>query len=184
MLEILNKRKIHPKFVNLIANIYQNDETSLFLNNEKLTDIKISSGIRQGCNLSALLLILITYKIIESIQKLNYGYEEGDINISSLFYMDDGLIFTKNEYHMSTLINRLEFICLKYGLKLNKNKCKIMIINDNNVDNSLYDIEIVNQIKYLGILIDNNKNCFQSQKNKIFQNATLFNNQIYSILGN
>ena len=38
-------------------------------------------------------------------------------------------------------------------------------------------------MKYLGVLIDNKRNCFTSQKEKTFNNALKFRNQLYSVLG-
>ena len=55
-----------------------------------MTNIDICTGIRQGCNLSALLFILVTFKIIEKIQSFT-GYTDDNFNITSLFCMDDGL---------------------------------------------------------------------------------------------
>ena len=69
---------------------------------------------------------------------------------------------------------------------LNKNKCKIMIINDKENTNltKIEDIEICKTIKYLGVLLDNKKSCFNSQKCKIFTNGLKLSNQIFSVLGN
>ena len=60
---------------------------------------------------------------------MNYGYKDDEFTISSLFYMNDGLIFTENKEDAVSIIYKLEQVSLKYGLTLNKNKCKIMIIN-------------------------------------------------------
>ena len=60
-----------------------------------MTNIDICTGIRQGCNLSALLFILVTFKIIEKIQSFT-GYTDDNFNITSLFCMDDGLNYKKN----------------------------------------------------------------------------------------
>ena len=81
---------------------------------------------------------------------------------------------------MTNFIMRLENICSKHGLKLNKGKCKIMTIFTNDTYN-FDDVELVQEIKYLGIIIDNRKDCFPSQKNKNFENAIKFNHQIYSL---
>ena len=46
------------------------DSTEQFLN-----DINITSGIRHGCNLLALLFLVVTYKIIDEINNINYGIQ-------------------------------------------------------------------------------------------------------------
>ena len=47
------------------------------------------------------------------------------------------------------LINMLENFSLRYGLQLNK--CNIMIINGEYIENIIDNIEVVHQIKYLGV---------------------------------
>ena len=49
---------------------------------------------------------------------------------------------------------------------------------------SLNGIDIVHNIKYLGVLIDDKRNCFESQKKRTFENTTKYKQQIYSVLGN
>ena len=56
--------------INIIAEIHSNDNTSLCMNNSIYAEIDINTGISQGCNLTALLFILVTYKIIEAIHLL------------------------------------------------------------------------------------------------------------------
>ena len=129
MIKILQEYKIHPKLVNLIANIYSNDKTKLYIDETFITDIDISSGIRQGCNLSSLLFILVTYKIIEKIYNIGCGIKIDRLTFSSLFYMDDALLFSTCKYKTFQLINRIETISGYYGLELNKNKCYMMIFN-------------------------------------------------------
>ena len=185
LLNILLEFNIHPKLVNFIAKTYSNDRTDLYLNNNLITNIEITSGIRQGCNLSALLFFLLTYKIIEMIDKMNIGYKDNNIKIGSLFYMDDGLIFTENIHDLKRLINGLALNCFKYGLRLHHDKCKIMIINDKNINiEKICDINVVSHIKYLGLIIDNDRKCFKTQKKKIFKQGTRLSNQIFSVLGN
>ena len=71
----------------------------------------------------------MTYEIIDKIHNLGFGFQDEHFNISSLFYMDDGLIFAENIHKLSQLIFRIENICFKYGLQLNKSKCKILSFN-------------------------------------------------------
>ena len=38
MIKVLKEKQIHPKLINLIAEIYTNDQTTLYLNKEKVVD--------------------------------------------------------------------------------------------------------------------------------------------------
>ena len=164
MIKVLHEFKINPKIVEIVSEIYKNDNTALYLNNEEIINIEITSGIRQGCNLSALLFILVTYKIIEVIHKITDGYNDEDFNIKCLFYMDDGLIMTQNPDKFSEIICRLQTISMRYGLVLNKEKCKIISYNSKNMNDKICEIDVVDKFKYLGILINNKRKCFTSQK--------------------
>ena len=77
--------------------------------------------------------------------------------------MDDGVIFAENLEDITNMTNRLYRVCLKYGLNLNKNKCKILIINDKeNIEiEKIGEINVAQNIKYLGVIIDNKKKMFQ-----------------------
>ena len=54
MIKILHEFKINSRIVEIVYEIYKNDSTALYLNNEEIINVEITSGIRQGCNLSAL----------------------------------------------------------------------------------------------------------------------------------
>ena len=54
---IMKRYGIHSSIINCIMNIYKQDETNIYFNGEKQTNIKIISGIRQGCNCSSTLFV-------------------------------------------------------------------------------------------------------------------------------
>ena len=184
MIEVLEEFRIHPKIIDVIAKIYNKDSTQMFMNNKKYVEIEISSGIRQGCNASALLFILIIYQIMEEIENLGFGYKDKNFKISSLFYMDDGIIMARSKNEVENLINKIETISLKYGLTLNHSKCSIMAVNEKDADDNIGNIEVVKQIKYLGVIVENKRKMFQGHKMKSFDKGIQFGNQLYSILGN
>ena len=82
------------------------------------------------------------------------------------------------------MANIVEKIAGKYGLKLNRNKCKIMIFNSKQKIKEIAEIEVVKNIKYLGIKIDNERKWYKSQKLKSNETALKMTNIMYSILGN
>ena len=81
------------------------------------------------------------------------------------------------------VLNKIDSICAKYGLFLNKNKCKILIFNSDSEMEEINDIKIENSLKYLGIMIENSRMCFNLQKKKMYESGLKFVNMIYSILG-
>ena len=52
----------------------------------------------------------------------------------------------------------------KYGLELNKEKSSILVYNNNENIQEIDGIKVVNKIKYIGLMVDNEKDLFKSQK--------------------
>ena len=86
------KYKIHPHIIDVIVQIYSKDVTNIFFNSIQQTQIEVSSGIRQGCNGSTSLFLLITYFIIEKIYNKLEGINTYICKVVALFFADDGLL--------------------------------------------------------------------------------------------
>ena len=184
MISTLKDFKIHTNVINVIANIYNGDQTNLKLNNEELDTINITSGIRQGCNGSALLFIIVTYKIILEIRKTGYGFKDDNIYIPALFYMDDGILLANNKTEIEELINILIKKAEECGLRLNRDKCIAMIFNKKGENEQrLQGISVEKELKYLGITINNQRQWYTSHTKKLKEKAMTLSNQIYQIIG-
>ena len=85
------------------------------------------------------------------------------MKILKLVHLDDGIIFAENLRGMTTIINRLDRVCMKFELRLNRSKCKISVISNNKSIANIEEIDIFQNIKYLGVTICNKNNCFNSQ---------------------
>ena len=86
------------------------------MDNKKQTDINISSGIRQGCNCSSTLFILITYYIIEKLYNRLREFNNNHIKIVYLFYADNGLILEDNEEETRKSIHSIRNIASEVGI--------------------------------------------------------------------
>ena len=116
------------------------------------------------------------------MEKLDKGFKDENFNISSLFYADDGMIFAKSIKEAEEVINETIRISRKYGLEINKRKCQILIYNMKEKPESIRDIEVNSKFKYLGITINDTKNCFKEQKKKMLEKARKLANMIYPII--
>ena len=83
--------KIHPKIITTIVNVYTEDSTTIKIGTTE-TNINIQNGIRQGCTGSTLLVKLITYLIIEELERNGTGFVNYLLNIKALYYADDALL--------------------------------------------------------------------------------------------
>ena len=113
---------LHSNIIDFIVNIYRQDTTEIYMNNEKQTDIDVSSGIRQGSNCSSTLFILITYYITEELYKRLKGFNNNIIKIVSLLYADDELILADNEEETRKSIQGIISMASDVGLKLIQKK--------------------------------------------------------------
>ena len=59
-------------------------------------ELDITSGIKQGCTGSTTIFKLITYKIIDKIEREGKGFENSHIKLGALFFADDGLVIASN----------------------------------------------------------------------------------------
>ena len=55
MIKTLSKVEVEGAFLNIITAIYEKPTANIILNGQKLKDLPIRSGTRQGCSLSPLL---------------------------------------------------------------------------------------------------------------------------------
>ncbi len=94
LITALMAHNIHPKIIHIITKIYTDDHTNILLNGEKQTTIHITNGIRQGCNASTFLFIILTYQIINELQKRNIGFKDDNFQIPILYYADDSLLLS------------------------------------------------------------------------------------------
>ena len=109
------------------------------------------------------------------------GFRSCNINISGLFFADDGLLLSHNIEEATRNIKLLTEISRECGLAINKSKSSIIIYNMRNQPEQIEDIQVAEEIKYLGITLTNNKNVFTKQKKQIIENAQKLANLTYSI---
>ena len=172
LIELLMKYKIHPHIIDVIVQIYSKDVTNIFFNSIQQTQIEVSSGIRQGCNGSTSLFLLITYFIIEKIYNKLEGINTDICKIVALFFADDGLLLMKSLRETKESIAVITEIAKECGLNINKEKSNIMIYNyKETTEEFIEGISVTKKINYLGITIQNKKDCFKLQKFESLEKA-------------
>ena len=182
LIDALKEYMINPHIIDLIAKIYSNDHTLVTLGNieEKM---EVNSGIKQGCTASTTLFKLITYMIMKKLEKEGDKYVVDELNISSLFFADDSLAMAKT---MAAAKKNLQLIIetsKEYGLEINKEKSSIIVYNNKENIKEIDGIKVVENIKYLGLTVDNNKfNIFKTQKEKLIDKTDKSANRTYSVI--
>ena len=122
--------------------------------------MKIENRIKQGCNGSTLLFLLVTYEIIRRLEEMNIGFKNEKFTIPILYYADDGLLLSQTIEEAKENIKLIQEIAKEYGLNIHKEKSSILIFNDKQQPESIENLKVSTSMTYLGIKITNKKRCF------------------------
>ena len=161
--------KIDGKMYRSIKALYQNTLSCVKLNNMFSGWFLTNSGVRQGDSLSPTLFALFINGLAEEIKRLNKGIMIDGKNVSILLYADDIVLLSENENDLQQMLDTMNTWCFKWKMKLNIDKSKIVhfrpkrkLKTDFIFNFGESEINIVNQYKYLGIILDENltfENC-------------------------
>ena len=125
---------------------------------------------------------LVTYKIIEYLEKKGIKYEIEGKNFNSLFFADDGMLFAKSKEEAERNLEILIEIGKEYGLYVNKEKSKVLIYGGKENCKEVGGIEVVQNLKYLGLIINNERDIYRLQKEKIEKEMKKYELLTYSTL--
>ena len=182
LIDNLKYYKCDPLLIDIIAKLYTNDSTTLSFNGEDIGDIKVQSGIRQGCTGSPWLFVMAVNQIINKILQSKLGFKSDEHYVPVLFYADDGLILTQNFNETIKLIEILETVAGDIGLRINRKKTQIIIFNMKEKPKEIEKIEVVDEIRYLGVQISNSRDCFKQYKDQKIRLAQKMSNMTYSVI--
>lgn len=155
----------------LLKNLYVNSTAMVRVDDRNSKLFNIQRGVRQGCILSPLLFnIYGEYIIRKAVDGWEGGIIIGGKKINNLRYADDTTLIAKDNQEMSELIKRVEEESLSFGLKLNRQKTKLMVIDrTNKVDGTpgVHNVETVEEIVSLGAHLNRDGNSSTEIKRRI-----------------
>lgn len=92
----------------------------------------------------------------------------GCLKVGNLGYADGTTLFTTSVNHMEELLQRIEKVSLEFGLKINRIKTKVMIVDRTNNDspeiNQFSNCEVIQAYISLRSLITINGGCANDVK--------------------
>lgn len=127
-------------------------------------NFKTEAGVRQGCILSPLLFNIYTEYVMRIVlEEWDGGISVGGRVINNLRYADDTTLLATTREEMENLLNRLETTSLRFGLAINRDKTKMMIVDraeqsGTNVQ-SIAGCAVVSSYVYLGSTISSTGGC-------------------------
>uniref|UniRef100_A0A8D8YBA7 Craniofacial development protein 2 n=3 Tax=Cacopsylla melanoneura TaxID=428564 RepID=A0A8D8YBA7_9HEMI len=181
MIEILKETGIDGKDLRIITNLYWNQTAVLRVDYEHTEQVEILRGVRQGCIISPILFNLYSeYIFKEALADLDEGISINGVHLNNLRYADDTIVFADTLEGLQQLMNKVTETSKKYGLDINTNKTKFMIISKENITGAnLYvegkRIERVSQYTYLGTIINEQWDNSQEIRCRIGKAKSTFN---------
>ena len=132
--------------------MYEGDKTTIHLGKQKKT-IEVTSGIRQGCSISILLFKMVTFTIIEQLNKKVEAYKIGAYEDNSLWLADNAVLIANSEETLLKAFEVLEIEGKMNGLELSEEKTKILKIRgtEDGKQTHIGRLKIEKETKYFGI---------------------------------
>ena len=164
LIQCLQQLDINGKDLKLIRNLYWNQKAFIRTDSGLSPEIQIKRGVRQGCVLSPCLFNLYTENIFRET-KCDKGIKIGGKTINNLRYADDTVLLAETKEDLQLIINEVNKVGKEYGMKMNANKTKTMVITrkENTPQIKLEidgtEIKQVQNFKYLGQTISDDGKC-------------------------
>ena len=183
LIETMIKYKVNPYVIDLIAKLYENDSTLISMGGIE-EEIAISAGIRQGCTASTAFFKLVTFEIMRKLEEEGENFMIDDISMNSLFYADDSIILVRSLEAAKRNLDKIEKISKEYGLIINHEKSKILMYSKKKISQeeritNFEGIEVVRNVKYLGIQICDEADIFKTHKEEVIKKAKEMANKTY-----
>lgn len=158
--------------VHLLRRLYEDGTASVRADDVMSSHFHPSAGVRQGCIISPLLFNIYTELIMRiALEDWTDGIAIGGLKISNLRYADDTTLFATSSRHMEELLSKMESVSLGFGLRINRSKTKVMIvdrINNNSPEvTTIANCDVVQSYIYLGALITNEGGCAEEIKRRM-----------------
>ena len=163
LVETLVEFRIHPAIIELVVKVYSGDETMIKMG-DKETKIAITSGIKQGCTASTVFFKLITYLIIDKLEREGEMVEVGGVGLNSLWFADDSLIMSNSVEGTRRNIRLVREVSRSFGLEINEDKSAILVFKGDPGVGEIEGIKVVKNFKYLGLNIGDGNDIFEKHK--------------------
>lgn len=164
----LLRYNITGKCFKVIVNMYRNTKSRISVDGHVSEFFSCNIGVRQGENLSPLLFALYMndleqFFIDSNISGIKCISEElaDELNIYLklflLLYADDTVLMSESISDLQCQLDNFSIYCKMWKLTVNIKKTKIMVFSKGKVPNNVsfhidgIDLEIVKEIKYLGV---------------------------------
>ena len=156
---------VSGKFIRTIKKIHSLNKFAVKTStNQMSAAVSSRTGVLQGCQLSPLLFIIFLNDIIEFLQITESDAPRvGDQSVHALLFADDLVLISETVGGLQRLLDRLKIYCDHWNLEVNREKTKVVVFKKGaklakmeRWTYNAYDLEVVKEFRYLGILLSSN----------------------------
>lgn len=169
---IMRHYGIPEKLIKMITLLYDTFECSVLVDGEESEWFGVTTGVKQGCNMSGFLFLLV----IDYIMKKTTELEPTGIRwnfttkLEDLDFADDLALLSSKFSDIQNKTQRLHNIAKQVGLKINTKKTKVMRLNTSVQDPVKIDdqqIEDTETFTYLGGIVTTEGGCDQDINSRL-----------------
>ena len=142
---------INKKIIKILETLYENSKCAVTIDGKLTEWFSVLVGVRQGCLLSPTLFNIFLEFVINEIESISNNFDMKDEEFSlSIKYADDSTLLALDFEKLQVAVLELQQACLKWGMKINFDKCKVLTLSNDNIVIHGELLENVNNFIYLG----------------------------------
>jgi hypothetical protein len=181
LMRTLERLGVDERDRQLIRQLYLNQRVVVRVNGVNSKPGLLGRGVRQGCPLSPLLFnVYIQELITEALENVEEGVKVGGHLVNAVRFADDQAMVASTNAGLQKIMDSLNRVSGKYGMKINIKKTKVLRISRKEgkpmtVNINGNKLEQVTQFCYLGSIITEDCRCHAEIKKRIAMGKEAFN---------
>ena len=102
--------------------------------------------------------------------------------MNSLFFADDGLLLAEGVEEAKKSVRVLKEVAARYRLEMNERRSSSLLYNIRERVGDIEGVGVVNEIKYLGVTVEDKPEIFDKHRRKMIEKAKRMSNLTYSVI--
>ena len=172
VLESLQRCRIDCRYIEVLKCLYNNATMSVRVQEQSTKAIPLRRGVRQGDVISPKLFTAAMEDAFKLLEWQGLGININGEYITHLRFADDIVVMAKSMEELSMMLDGLDRVSQRVGLKMNMDKTKIMsnanvVPTPVSVGNSV--LEVVDSYIYLGQVVQLGRSNFEKEVSRRIQ---------------
>ena len=148
--KMMKRVGVNKTVIDVIKDMYEKSQCAVNVDG-KLTDwFEVTVGVRQGCLLSPTLFNLFLEFVMDELNDVQQTASFDEHFCIDVRYADDTTLIAALFEKLQISTNQLQEACLKYGMKINVAKCKVISTNSQPISIDNFNVETVQDFVFLG----------------------------------